>query len=179
MDAGDFNLLKQQITDWCDEEGVNHYEKESDRDHFLLFINYPEKSKLKTLVYSPKDKNDVLMVGSSLTLNSDKFMEAYEKLDKKKLEEFKYSFYSIFLLAQPSVYLKFDGEKRPQRFDVIHKIWLDEKPSKKTFMESLETVNRCREAARYYCLKYFHIYSDDVARESMELDRQATQDYIR
>jgi hypothetical protein len=179
MSELDLTAIKEQIIQWCGDEKLNYEEKKSDKDHFLLFINYPQKSQLKTLVYAPKDKKNVIIVGTSLTISSRRFTEVYQKLGKKKIEEFKYEFYYTFLPVRPNIYLKFNEDNTPERFDVIKKIWLEEKLTKKEFMETLDDTTQCREAARYFCLKYFHLYSDEVARETEETVKEATKDYIR
>ena len=174
-----FEHIKEKSITWCKQEKLKLTEKESKKDHFLLFINYPEKSQLKTLIYAPKSKKDVLIIGSSLYINTDRFKKTYQKTTKTRIEEFKYDFYSHFLISPTRSYLKFDEKGFPERIDIIKKLWVGQDLEKKEFMEALDVVNRCREASRYFCLKYFHIHSQTVLKFNEEEVQEATREYIR
>lgn len=177
----DYNYLKDKIINWFNMEGLMLQVLNSEKDHFLIRVNFPKGSKSGFLIFAPKDRQEVLGLESALKISSEGFSKAYENLSPKQLEDFKYDFYKEFYKTSPHVYLRFDKKtKYPEKFVLMKWIWFEGDVGRREVMSALDEVYQITESARYFCLKYFDIHSQaPESRQSTNHRSEETESYIR
>jgi hypothetical protein len=160
----DYNVVREQIVGWLNEEAVMlQMRPPSEKNHFSIGVKYPTQAR-NQVVYAPKSKVTSVLVSGNVALNHPLYIEAFAKLDDKRVEDFRNDMYKLLLPVGTRVYIGLDKDSSPPGWwiDLVKEVWIEEKMTKKQLFEAMDLVARAKETARVSCLRYFGLRGSEL-----------------